>query len=92
MSEATAKLPLWVQWIQVGATIFIALAATRIAYGQWQTAHQRVLLDLFERRMAMYEAMRDVVAGVLQTGRADHETYFRFLRATDRPHLVFGDE
>ncbi len=63
-----------------------------IAHKQWETAYQRIGLDLFERRMAVYDAMRSVVQEILREGRADTATFFRYVQATDRLAMLFGDE
>jgi hypothetical protein len=85
-----AQLPLWMQWIQAIATGAIAIFAAFIAYRQ--TAHQRVVLDLFERRMAVYEAARSVIGEIMREGAADTALFFRYVQATDRLPLLFGDE
>lgn len=36
-------------------TAFIAAVVALIAFLQWRTAHDKVLLDLFDKRFAAYE-------------------------------------
>jgi len=86
------QLPVLVQWIQFIATIFIALFAANITYRQWATAHERVVLDLFERRMTVYENVRKVIAEVTRDGTADGETVLHYVQAADRLGLLFGME
>ncbi|ACE89496.1 hypothetical protein RHECIAT_CH0000503 [Rhizobium etli CIAT 652] len=40
----------------------IAAIAIVIAFMQWRTAHQKVMLDLFERRLKIYDQVHEVVA------------------------------
>jgi uncharacterized ubiquitin-like protein YukD len=52
-----------------------------------------VVLDLFDRRMETYTALRKVVAKVMaSSSAATTETSFEFLRAMDRAEFLFGDE
>ena len=86
------RLPIWVQWTQFIATLFVALFAANIAYRQWRTSHERVILDLFERRMAIYESVRAVIAEITREGTADGSSVFRYVKAADRLGLLFGVE
>lgn len=85
-------MPIWVQWSQFIATIIIALFAVIITYRQWRTAHERLLLDLFEKRMTIYENVRAVIAEITRNGTADGATVLRYVQATDRLGLLFGIE
>jgi len=85
-------LPLWVQWTEFIATLFIALFAANITYRQWRTAHERVVLDLFEKRMAVYESVRAVIAEITRERTADGSTVLRYVKAADRLGLLFGVE
>lgn len=69
----------------------IALLAAVIGYFQWRTAQQKVVLDLFDRRMATYTALREVVAMVrASSSAANQENSFKFLEALDRAEFLFG--
>jgi hypothetical protein len=43
------------------ATFFVSIAVAVIAFMQWRTAHQKVVLDLFDRRMKVIEEVNDVI-------------------------------
>jgi hypothetical protein len=43
-------------------TAFIAAVVAFIAFLQWQTAREKVLLDLFDKRFAVYDELRTAVA------------------------------
>ena len=62
------QLPVWAAWLQLAATALIAAFAGFIGYRQWRTSHERIVLDLFERRMTVYEDIWKVVANVLREG------------------------
>jgi hypothetical protein len=90
------QLPVWAQWIdlivRVAGTIGLGAFAAYIAYRQWRTSHERIVLDLFERRMTVYEDIWEVVAKVLREGTCDNEVYFEYLRTGDRLPMLFGDK
>ncbi len=49
-------------------TAFIGAIVTFIAFLQWTTARQKVLLDLFDKRFAVYEELREVIGRHLVPG------------------------
>jgi hypothetical protein len=57
-----------------------------IAKRNWQTANERVVLDLFERRIALYEGIRHVVAKVINR-TAGQQGVQRILRS-NRPSAI----
>ena len=56
----------------------VATLALLIAFRQWRTAHNKLKLDLFERRMAVYRATRAVLREVTQTGTISDKSLFLF--------------
>src|SRR5215207_849422 len=58
-AEVMAGTPVWVALLGILAT-FIAVM---IAFFQWRTAHQKVVLDLFERRMKEANAAVQPIVG-----------------------------
>jgi hypothetical protein len=72
-------------------TAFIAAVVAVIAFLQWQTAREKVLLDLFDKRFALYEEVRAVVGRHLTTG-IDQPDIFSFAGAASRAQFLFGPE
>jgi hypothetical protein len=71
----------------------IGLLAAVIGYFQWRTAQQKVVLDLFDRRIATYTALREVVGMVTgSSNAATPDNSFKFLEALDRAEFLFGSE
>jgi hypothetical protein len=87
-----AQLPEWVLYLQALSTPAIAVLAAVIGFMQWRTAHQRAVLDLFEKRYELYTAVRSVIAEVIAHGRADNKIQFDYLRAIERAPFLFGPE
>ena len=44
-----------------------------IAYFQWRTAHQRVVLDLFDRRLQTFELAERACSTIISSGKASEE-------------------
>jgi hypothetical protein len=59
------QLPFWAQYVEVLGPSFVALVAglfgSYIAYRHWRTGHYRLRLDMFEKRYAVYEAIKSLI-------------------------------
>jgi hypothetical protein len=60
--------PAWVAISSALLTPLIAIIVVLIAYRQWKTAHNRLKLDLFDKRLAIHSAARDLIATVTSYG------------------------
>jgi hypothetical protein len=85
-------MPLWIQYSQALATPAIALLAIVIAVLQWRTAHQKIVMDLFERRMTVYSKIRGVIASTISSGKLPNEKHFEFMQASDGAKFLFGSK
>src|SRR6266699_4882257 len=73
-------------------TVVIAAIALSIAYFQWVTAHQRIVLDLFEKRTQLFNSIELVIGQVLTDGETSHDTLQAFLQAEADARFLFGDD
>lgn len=87
-----SSMPAWVQYLQALATPAIALLAIVIAVFQWRTAHQRAVLDLFDRRMQVYEAIIAAISEIMREGNATTNAIIEFDRAAVTVPFLFGSE
>ena len=87
-----ADLPRWVQLLSALLTPAIALLAAVIAWAQWRAVRRREGMELFERRMATYDALRRVLANVVQHGSVTDAEFGAFQAASDRVRFLFGPE
>jgi hypothetical protein len=76
-----------VNWL----TAFIALIVACIAFLQWITARQKVVLDLFDKRFAVYEELRGVIGRYSGHG-PNLEDIGKFTQAASRAQFLFGSE
>ena len=74
----------------VGA--FIAAAVAVITFLQWQTAREKVLLDLFDKRFTVYEELRSVVREYVASPKVRSESVDAFTKAASRAQFLFGPE
>jgi hypothetical protein len=75
-------VPFWITVLSALLTPTIALVAVYIGWQQWRTNRNKLKLDLFERRMAIYEAARDLIGHCLTGTHAKDAQLFAFLHAT----------
>jgi hypothetical protein len=85
-------MPLWVEYSKALTTPAIALLAIAIGILQWRTAHQKIVMDLFERRMKVYSEIRAVIASTVSSGKLPNEKHFEFTRAIDGAKFLFGSK
>jgi len=60
--------------LQALSTPAIALLALVIGYFQWRTSQQRAVFELFEKRMAVYDAVVLVMREVVREGAVECRT------------------
>src|SRR6266849_6784919 len=77
------------QWIvAAGTTVFVAV----IGYFQWRTAQQKVVLELFDRRHGIYREIREAVARITGSGRAEQDIEIKVAEALEKARFFFGTE
>ena len=78
------------QWIiAAGTAVFVAV----VAFFQWRTAQQKAVLDLFDRRHAIYEVVRRAVGTIGSNSMAfDQAREVEFLQVMERAYFFFGDD
>jgi hypothetical protein len=87
-----SQLPLCVQYLIAFSTPVIALMVAIIAFAQWRTARQRMILDLFQRRMDLIDLVSRIASSIVMEGALHNEDVDGFLRATRGDKFLFGPE
>jgi hypothetical protein len=91
LAPGCSELVMYVlQWVIASITAtFVAV----VAFFQWRTAQQKAVLDLFERREAIYQVVRKAVSTVASNAAAfDPAREVEFLQAIERAYFFFGDD
>ena len=70
----------------------IAAATVSIAFFQWRTAQQKVVIDVFEERYKIYQQLRTAVSDYLQTLVFHLDAQRSFYEAMSRARYYFGAE
>ena len=84
--------PVWIQYLQALSTPAIALLAVTIGVLQWRTAHQRAVLDLFDRRMENYNSLNAAISEIVREGRVNSASLMSFDRAASKARFLFGND
>lgn len=73
-------------------TPVIAVVATYIAWQQWRTNQQKLLLDRYDRRLRVYEQVRNILSIVLRDATASYDELLRFRTSVSEADFLFGPE
>jgi hypothetical protein len=84
--------PDWTTYVAASLTPVVAVFGILIAYRQWRTAQNRLKLDLFDRRMVVYESACQFLANILIHGRVERDEPRDFLIAIKTAKWVFNKE
>ena len=88
------QLPYWVQIIQaLGPTIVAVVAACiagLIALRQWKTAHDKIRLDLFDKRFHIYTAFFSAAHAALVKSPDRLKIYAEFVALKGQSQFLFG--
>ncbi|MBY3027599.1 hypothetical protein HF265_00495 [Rhizobium leguminosarum] len=83
-------MPIWIQVLQALLTPAIAIGVGVIAYMQWRTAHQKVVLDLFARRIAIVEMVETAVDSIYENKEFGDDTEKLLHDCVRRARYLFG--
>lgn len=73
-------------------TPLVALIAVYIAYQQWQTNKQKLVLDRYDRRLKVYEEVTQIIRLILCESTASMDALVRFRNAVTEVDFLFGPE
>lgn len=90
--------PHWTAYVQAIGTPIVALVAgaiaSGIAYRQWKIAKAKVVLDLFEKRLEIYDLVIDAIHTLIAVGPSniDHRILSPFTTGLLKAKFLFGRE
>ena len=74
------------------AIVLVAVFAALIAYLQWVTAHQKVVVDLFDRRRKAFELVEDALRPVFRDAEVSAEALNKLFAAKSECRFLFGKD
>jgi uncharacterized protein YhaN len=78
--------------LQALSVLVIGGIGAYIAWRQWRTAHDRLKLDLFDRRLAAYQRLKDATTPINASGKVTNEDADRFAQAMHDMRFLFDKE
>jgi hypothetical protein len=72
-------------------TLAIGGVAAYIAHGQWRTNKDKLKLELYDRRLAVYEATMKFILGLSGNATVDAKNMHDYLVATRQSPFLFDD-
>jgi hypothetical protein len=74
------------------ATLIVGFGIILFAFLQWRTAHDKLRLDLFDRRYKIYKATRDFLGVILGRATFTDSELFQFYAGMDGSDFLFGSD
>lgn len=81
--------PHWTQVLSALLMPVVAILGVYIACRQWKTSRDRLKLDLFEKRFAVYQATRTFIKSIISSGKAEDQPMYTFLASTGEAKWLF---
>jgi len=78
-------------WAALFGPLIAALALV-VPYLQWRTAHQKVVLDLFDRRFKIYEEVMGIIMHVVGGARATRDDLVQLREIKARAQFLFDTD
>lgn len=73
-------------------TPLIAIIATYIAWQQWRTNQLKLHLDRYDRRLKVYEEVRQILSIIGRDAKASYDDLLKFKRAVSEADFLFGPD
>jgi hypothetical protein len=74
------------------AAIVVSLVVAVVQYAQWRTANQKVIIDLYDRRLRVYAQLEKAIAPVVREGEVTSEAFKEFAIGEADARFLFGDD
>jgi hypothetical protein len=73
-------------------TPIIAIVTTYIAWQQWKTNQQKLNLEKYDRRLHVYERVKEILSIVLRENRVSREALINYRLSVSEADFLFGSE
>lgn len=74
------------------ATVTVAIIVAMVQYAQWRTANQKVVVDLYDRRLKVFTQLEAAIGVVMRDAEANGESFQNFCIAQADARFLFGDD
>lgn len=74
------------------AAIVVSLVVALVQYAQWRTANQKVVIDLYDRRLKVYTQLEKAIGSVLREGEVSGEALTDFMIGEADARFLFGND
>ena len=81
-----------VELSKVALTPLIAIVTAYIAWQQWKTNQQKLVLDRYDRRLKVYEEVRRILSIITRDAKVSVEELLRFRTSVSEADFLFGPE
>jgi hypothetical protein len=82
----------YVAAIQAMTTLLIGVLGGYIAWRQWRTSQDRIVLDLFERRFQVFQELTRTIYGAFSKANVQINDLANFDAAREKARYLFGAE
>lgn len=90
--EAAKSQPIWLSYLSGFLTPVVAAFGIWIARNQWRTARMKLKLDLFDKRIVVYEAVRHALGQIMVHGKTTAEVESAYLTGIAGAKWLFDKE
>lgn len=72
------------------ATIVVSVVVATVQYLQWRTANQKVVVDLYDRRLKVFTNLEAAISTVVRHARVANNTFYDYSTAQADARFLFG--
>ena len=92
ITQAAQADPHWTAYLSALLVPVIAVFGAWIAYRQWRTAQNKLKLDLFDKRMAVYDAVREVLGFIASHGKITPGEQLKYMSGIRSAKWLFNQD
>jgi|SRR4051812_8232813 hypothetical protein len=79
----------WIAYTLGQGQLVVAKTQADVAERNWKTSNEKIVLELMERRLAIYREIRGVIAEINSSGKGNYDTIWKYAKATDQVEFLF---
>ena len=84
--------PHWTAYLSALLAPVVAVLGSFIAYRQWRLAQSKLKLDLFDRRLKVYEAATGLISSIMTSGKTKDDETFKYMVSTREAKWLLSQE